>query len=422
MKAAGLGGLWLATLIIALTGGWSVMYRISYVILLLIIVAWFWTYSAIKTLKVERRTRTQEAQVGGQFEEWIAVDNSSLLPKAWLEVRSRSDLAGHDVGHGIFLGPRARRSWVLRTECTLRGKFTVGDIVCTTGDPFGLFQRSRRFSSETTVLVYPRTVSFVSGVRIQGQLPGGARQAGIVPFVTPMASGVREYQPSDPYHRIHWPSTARTGRVMVKEFELDPFADVWIVLDLDGQAHRGVGPESTEEYAVTIAASLMQHFILEGRSVGLVGQGEFLPPDRGSRQVRKGLELLALARASRRQSLADTLALESIRFNRHATVCVVTPSTDEHWVFMCQELRQRGVQTMAVIIDGASFGAADSAPANQGVLAGSGPLNEITANLVAFGVGVHLVRRGQALEGLLAEPLQLEEPRSTPVAGNGHVA
>jgi uncharacterized protein (DUF58 family) len=230
-----------------------------------------------------------------------------------------------------------------------------------------------------------------------------------------MASGVRDYQPSDPYHRIHWPTTARTGRLMVKEFELDPFADVWIVLDLNARVQRGAGPESTEEYAVTIAASLMQHFILEGRSVGLVGQGEFLPPDRGSRQMRKGLELLALTRADRYQSFADTLALESVRFNRHATVCVVTPATDPGWVFMCQELRQRGVQTMAVVIDAASFGAAPEGNANL-------PLRDMVGNLVAFGVGTHLVRQGQALEGLLAEPLQLEALDGTVAAVNGHVA
>lgn len=416
MKALGLGGLWLATLIIALTGGWSVMYRVSYVVLLLIVISWLWTYSAVRRLKVERRTRTQEAQVGGQFEEWIAVDNTSLLPKPWLEVRSYSDLAGHSVGQGIFLGPRARRTWTLRTECTTRGKFTLGDIVCTTGDPFGLFQRSQRFSSEATVLVYPRTVQFVTGIRIPGQLPGGARQAGVVQFVTPMASGVRDYQPSDAFQRIHWPSTARTGRLMVKEFELDPFADVWIVLDLEGQSQRGVGPESTEEYAVTVAASLIQHFILEGRSVGLVGQGEFLPPDRGSRQVSKGLELLALTRANRRETLAETLALESVRFNRHATVCVITASTDNAWITVGQELRHRGVHTMAVVIDAASFGAAPEGSTNP-------PLREMLGRLVAFGIGTHVVRRGQALEGLLAEPPQLGGPGETPrFAENGHVA
>lgn len=391
MKALGLAALWLATLVIALTGGWSVMYRVSYVVLLLILVSWAWAYVGARSLAVQRRTRTEHAQVGGFFEEWIAVDNTSLLPKPWLEVRSRSDLAGHSVGQGLFLGPRARRTWLMRTQCESRGKFTVGDIICTTGDPFGLFQRNQRFGSEATVVVYPRTVTFVGPAQIPGQLPGGAQQAGYVPFVTPMASGVREYQPSDPYHRIHWPSTARTGRMMVKEFELDPYADVWIVLDLHGQVHRGTGPESTEEYAVTVAASLMQHFLFEGRAVGLLGQGEFLPPDRGPRQINKSLELLALARANRRESLADTLAAESPRLNRHATTCVVTPSTDGSWVTVCQELMYRGVRTMAVVLEPSTFGPGPAA-------------TDVVGRLRAATIPTYLVKRGEPLEGLLAQP------------------
>ncbi len=49
--------------------------------------------------------------------------------------------------------------------------------------------------------------------------------------VTPHAAGVREYVPGDPMKRIHWPSTAHKGRLMVKEFEQDPQADIWIFLD-----------------------------------------------------------------------------------------------------------------------------------------------------------------------------------------------
>ena len=43
---------------------------------------------------------------------------------------------------------------------------------------------------------------------------------------------MREYRPGDAFNRIHWPTTARTNRLMVREFELDPTVDVWIVLDL----------------------------------------------------------------------------------------------------------------------------------------------------------------------------------------------
>lgn len=383
------------------------MYRVSYVLLLLIGVAWIWTYAGARTISVERRSRTQRAQVGGVFEEWIAVDNTSLLPKPWVEVRSSCDLAGLSVAQGLFLGPRARRTWTMRTRCEVRGKFAIGDILCTTGDPFGLFQRSTRYPNETTVIVYPRTVDFLVAGRLPGVLPGGTQESGRVPFVTPMASGIREYQPADPYHRIHWPTTARTGRLMVKEFELDPFSDVWIVLDLQGAVHRGSGPESTEEYAVTIAASLFQHFLFQGRAVGLTGQGLFLPPNRGTRHLGNALDLLALAEANRAEPLSETLSVESLRFNRHTTTWTVSPSTNTAWVAVCEQMRHRGVHMMSVVLDAATFAPNDLASQGSAIAA-------VVEHLAAAGIATHLVKRGDPLEGLLAAAQPL-------LPSNGHL-
>ncbi len=391
MKTVGLVALWLATLIIALVGGWSIMYRVSYVVLLLGVLSWLWALISARTVTVERHSRTQRAQVGGYFEEWVAVDNTWYLPKPWVEIHSDSNLTEHGVRRGFFLAPKARRSWTLRTQCTSRGKFTLGDIVVSTGDPFGLFQRHVKFPSAATVVVYPRTVDFVTPGHVPGQLPGGAEQKGYVPFVTPTAAGVREYQPSDSFSRIHWPTSARLGRLMVKEFELDPFSDVWVVLDLDRQTHYGHGAESTEEYAVTVAASLARHFLMENRSVGLLAQREVLPPDRGIRQLTKILELLAVVRADRWESLTELISGESMRMSRLATVFVVTPSMSPDWVTVCQHLAERNVKVLAALVESSTFG--------SGAMA-----IEVVGSLAAARIPTYLVKRGERLEALLTQP------------------
>ena len=394
MKTFGIFALWLATLIIALVGGWSIMYRVSYVVLLLGILSWLWALISVRTVSVERRSRTQRAQVGGYFEEWVAVDNTSFLPKPWVEIRSDSNLSQHGVRRGFFLGPKARRSWTLRTQCTSRGKFTLGDIVVSTGDPFGLFQRQVRFPSAATVVVYPRTVDFVTPGHIPGQLPGGAEQKGHVPFVTPTAAGVRDYQPSDPFSRIHWPTTARVGHLMVKEFELDPFSDVWIALDLDRRVHFGHGAESTEEYSVTVAASLARHFLMQNRSVGLLAQHEVLPPDRGVRQLTKVLELLAVVRADRWESLTEMISAESVRVSRLATMFVVTPSVNPEWVTACQHLAERNVKVLVALVESATFG--------SGAMA-----IDVVGSLAAATIPTYLVKRGEPLEALLTQPQEV---------------
>jgi uncharacterized protein (DUF58 family) len=392
LKTIALIALGLGSLVIALTGGWSVMYRVTYILAALLAISSAWAYLGAKTLSVDRRVRAQRAQVGGYFEEWVAVDNTSWLPKPWAEIQSQSNLGSHAVRKGFALGPKARRSWTIHTDCTIRGKFKLGDIVVTTGDPFGLFQRRVQFPSETTVLIYPKTVDFVTPPNIPGQLPGGARQSGHVHYVTPTASSVREYQPSDAFNRIHWPTTARTGKLMVKEFELDPFADVWIAIDFHREVHAGRGAESTEEYAVTVGASFARYFLMQNRSVGVLTQHEVIPPDRGTRQLTKILELLAVARADRWQSFEEMLSAESMRLNRLATLVAVTPSMDPSWVEVTEHLVERGVDVMVSLIESSTFG-------------GGARSIETVGALAAANIPTYLVKRGEPLENLLISPV-----------------
>ena len=82
------------------------------------------------------------------------------------------------------------------------------------------------------IIVYPPTVPIHRFATPIGTLSGGEAVRRRAHFVTTNAAGVRDYQPGDSFNRIHWRSSARKDRLLVKEFELDPLADVWIFLDL----------------------------------------------------------------------------------------------------------------------------------------------------------------------------------------------
>ena len=182
--------------------------------------------------------------------------------------------------------PKQPYVWRVRTRCTQRGKFTIGPLMLRGGDPFGLFPAERVIPQVTDLLVYPATVDVSAFAVSVGELPGGAATQRRTHYVTPNASGVREYMFGDSFNRIAWSTTARTGRMMVKEFELDPTTDIWVLLDLYHGSHVVAPPPqpgvpepldewavSTEETAVTVAASVMQHFLEQGRNVGLVARG-----------------------------------------------------------------------------------------------------------------------------------------------------
>jgi uncharacterized protein (DUF58 family) len=176
---------------------------------------------------------------------------------------------------------------------------------------------------------------------------------------------------------------------MVREFELDPSSDIWIVLDLEHAVHVGAGVDSTEEYAVTVTASLARHLLDQGRAVGLVSQTVTLPADRGPRHVERILEVLAVVRASSNLTLAALLGAETSRFARSSTLIVVTSSTGEGWARYCQALSGRGVHTTAVLIEAATFGQAPSTLL-------------LVSSLSAAHIHTYLVKRGDSLDSALS--------------------
>ncbi len=99
-------------------------------------------------------------------------------------------------------------------------------------------------------------------------MPGRGRGSQRSLHTSTNAVTVRSYVPGDALTRIHWNSTARHGQLMVKEFDLDPTIDVVVLLDLDRDVQAGENEESTEEYGVTIAASLTT-FLLQRRELAV---------------------------------------------------------------------------------------------------------------------------------------------------------
>ncbi|MBV9893970.1 MAG: DUF58 domain-containing protein [Chloroflexi bacterium] len=394
-KLAALLGLWLILLLLALSTGWNAVWLLVYTLGLLLAGSALWANWNVGGLELRRRHRATRVQVGDTFVEQAILESlpgiGQWWPRLWLELHDSSDLPGHHLDGVLSLGPVGRRVWELRSVCTRRGRFTLGPVWVTSGDPFGIFRTSRKLADGTTVVVFPKAVPLPAFGRVPGELPGGALQGVRVQFSTPNVTSVRDYRPGDAFNRIHWPTTARTNRLMVREFELDPTADVWIVLDLHVDAHTGSGLESTEEYAVTACASLARHLLDQGRAVGLVSQTATLPADRGPRQAERILEVLALVRASSSLTLAALLSAETSRFARSSTLIVITPDTSEGWARFCQALNGRGVHSTAVLIEAATFGQAPSTLL-------------LVSSLAAAHIPMYLVKRGDRLEHALASP------------------
>ncbi len=363
----------LFSLLAWLVSGRTFLLHLAYVGFGVLAGAYLWSRMAVNWVSIARYTQTRRAQVGQPLVEHFSVRNTGLVPKLWLAVLDHSSLPHHNASHVVpTLLPRRRYEWQASTVCTRRGVFTLGPMTVLSGDPFGLFQFPRRIEATAQVIVYPLTVPIHRFATPIGPLSGGRAIRRRAHFITTNAAGVREYQPGDSFNRIHWRSTARRRRLMVKEFELDPLGDVWIFLDLsraslverpEATDFRGLPPQlppSTAEYGIVAAAALAQYFVNKGRALGFVTyspQREIVQPDRGPRQLLRVLEILATARSESEQALQHMLALEAHLLGRGTTAIIVTASQDPAWAAEAYALARRGVRLIAVLIDPVSFGA-----------------------------------------------------------------
>jgi uncharacterized protein (DUF58 family) len=367
--------------------GLPIYARLSYLWAFLSAASWAWSKLSLRGVVLERRTRSRRAHVGQVFEERFRVENNGRVPQLWLQIRDRSDLPGSRGSRILTLvGAREHRSYRVRTRLVQRGIFSLGPTEIVSGDLFGLFPVSRRVPSEGSLLVYPMMVEIQTFPSPPGLLPGGEALRRRTHQVTPNAAGVREYVPGDSLNRIHWLSTARRDELIVKEFELDPMAQIWIFLDAEAgaQAEEPYSPPSeaveatwspwkeiqlppsTEEYGVSIAASLARHFIRRDRAVGLVsyqhrsgGAPEVLPPDRGGRQFGKILEALAPLEADGSLSISALVTAHAQHIPRGSTVIIITPSVHREVALAADMLAQRGLRPVVVLLDAATFGGSE---------------------------------------------------------------
>jgi uncharacterized protein (DUF58 family) len=366
----------------AVNGG-AVYVRLLYLSVLLLVIAWLLTIPSLRGMRVERQARSLRASVGDIFEEHFEIFNASKLPKLWLEVANESTIP-HATGSRVLtlLRAKQKRIYTARTWLNNRGGFPLGPTTITSGDPFGIFRVSKNYPATASLVVLPMIFPVVEFLSPPGLLPGGRAIRRKSIDITPHAAGVREYVPGDPMKRIHWPTSVRRSQLMVKEFEQDPQAEVWLFLDTHKNVHVTKPGESYEtppiddllllrrrkvklfpstlEYSISIAASLAHYFIEQRRAVGLVSASghafKVIPAERSERQEAKILEELAFLQAESTYTLPGLVTAQMGQLSQGSSAILITPMIWPELLIGVDSLQRRNLRPVVVLLMSRSFG------------------------------------------------------------------
>jgi uncharacterized protein (DUF58 family) len=349
--------------------GIRLAYSLFYALVLLFLVSWAWSRMIGENLRVVRTSPEGQFQVGDPFEERFEIENTSWVPVAVMELVDFSSLPGYDPGRVFALKGRKSRRWTSHGEFKQRGLYTFGPIELRYGDPFGLFPRTLRVPGSRSIVVYPVLRSVAQLEALAPSVAGDEQARGRLIDLPPNTTTIREYVPTDSVKRIHWASSARLGRLMSRSFETREGGDAWIVLDLDARVHAGIAPNSTLEYAISLAASIADSALRRGAAVGLVTNDRALgviEAARGDQQRKRLLEQFTLAQADGTVPLAALLQAQREHWRTRGGMIVITPSGDPAWIQALLDLGIRGHRNLVVYLDPRGFGGTQPSLAQVG--------------------------------------------------------
>ena len=342
-------------------GGWAFgskpLYPVALGFVLAVAAAAVWIRVLDRPMILRRSLGAGRHVAGDDVPVELELEVEGALPLASLAVSESIERLGERETTLARSRGRLRGRYVL--PAVPRGRYRIERAEVVLEDPFALERTTVELGRQGSLLVYPRLVELDTLFTDAGaRTPEGKRLLLRRPSGFDLHS-VREYEQGESLRRVHWPTTARRGQLMVKELEDAPRDEVAVVLDADRASVVGVPPESTFEVQVRAAGSILRAHASRGRRASLLVNSA----ERVYQRVHSydgewsaALEVLAAAEPDGTTQLATVLADESSAATRALELTVVTAVLSPRLV---ERMLQRTMQRQGgavVYVDGASFG------------------------------------------------------------------
>ncbi len=166
--------------------------------------------------------------------------------------------------------------------------------------------------------------------------------------------GCRAFTPGDDIRRISWRAYARTGELVICDFEQERITDVSLILDARVRAHAVVGSHHTFEFAARATASLASSFCRQGNNVGLLIYGDVLNwvfPGVGRSQIDRIHDALSAARLGNKLAFEDLRQIPTRLFLPRSQLVLISCHLDEADIETLALLKSRGYSILFVSID-----------------------------------------------------------------------
>jgi uncharacterized protein (DUF58 family) len=263
-------GITLAVGFAAINTGNNLLYLLLGMMLSLIVISGILCNISLRGLKVERQL-PRRVFAGAPCLVSLSVTNQKrFFPSFSIEVEDRLEEASQKKRcYFLKIGTQKTQQTAYRLTLPRRGWVHFSELRISSKFPFSLFEKTRIVQQEEQLLVFPQIDSVSLPAALMRPMLGFASSAQKGQGSDFFA--LREMQPGDELHWIHWPSTARSGVFQVREFEDEQQQQMelflWHVRPKGPQIRAAGGLGQSIDPAVNFAASLLVALSRQNRSV-----------------------------------------------------------------------------------------------------------------------------------------------------------
>jgi uncharacterized protein (DUF58 family) len=297
-------------------------------------------------LSAVRRMSTRRAFPGTRVRVEIEVRNMGERRTAMLLVEDQVPPSLGVPARGVLgeIRPGARRRVAYELIPRSRGRYGIGPLVLLVTDPFDLVRRRIEVDIVHDLIVYPEVEDI--GIRRPTSPTGGAGESSTRQLFRAAEEfyTMRAYEEGDDLRRIHWPSVARTGELMIRQDEAARRAAASVFLD-NRSAGLG-GNRAAFERAVSAAASIGALYLKTGFRLRLA-TADRLPV---VVDFDRFLETLALAKPSRARQITPTLSGLAAASAGGGALVVVTHVPDAPETAALTRLATAATSRLAVLV------------------------------------------------------------------------
>ena len=323
----------------------------------------------------KREISSSHVEIGEEFNISTIIDNRKMLPVTFLQVTEKfpseiqykydtdlkksEDSLYHTTTMMILPFQRIKRDYVVKFNG--RGKYLLRDVKLTAGDLLGLNTTEKKIEFSQEIVVYPKSLDIENENSKAGDYIGDISAKRYIiddPIVT---AGIREYTGFEPEKTIHWPSSLKTGHLMVRNFDYTIDNSVFIILNIECNKPFWAGMDKNSiEKCYSISRKLIDEledkhikygFAANAQTGDYFNENKFVRPSLGQDHYYNILDSLGRADYSVR---ADFESLMSNILSSHIscrTFIIITPVILESYIDLINHARNYSDETMLLSVN-----------------------------------------------------------------------